>query len=131
MTMMTEKMTSVRALTYVLTSCDLPADVAAKLTAMKEQLEKRSHSKSSKPSKQSIAAEGMRSDVLTVLGTLTDAAGASDVLLAGVSAGLLAADTSLMKVTAALTALVKAGTVQRDKVKGKMVYTLVTGEEQE
>lgn len=36
-----------------------------------------------------------------------------------------------MKVTAALTALVKAGTVQRDKVKGKMIYTLVTGEEQE
>lgn len=50
--MTTEKMTYVRALSYVLTNChDLPADVAEKLESLRAQTEKR-NATDKKPSKQ-------------------------------------------------------------------------------
>ena len=59
------KMTQKNALAYVLDNCELPTDVAEKLSGMKAQLEKRSSgSATRKPTKTQIANEGFKQVIL-------------------------------------------------------------------
>lgn len=61
------KMTYVAALNFVLsTVTDLPADVAEKLTALRDQTEKR-NSADRKPTKAQLANEGLKAKVMAVL----------------------------------------------------------------
>ena len=59
MTNKTEKMTNRKALTYCIDNCDLPADVAEKLTAMVAALDKKSTAERKPTAKQS-ENEGVR-----------------------------------------------------------------------
>lgn len=61
------KMTYVAALNYVLTNvADLPADVTERLTALRDQTEKR-NSADRKPTKKQTEAEGLKEIVLEAL----------------------------------------------------------------
>lgn len=65
--MTTEKMTYVRALSYVLTNChDLPTDVAEKLESLREQTEKR-NATDKKPSKQKQANIDLSASLLALM----------------------------------------------------------------
>jgi hypothetical protein len=61
-----DKMTNVKALAYVLASCDLPSDVAEKLTNIKASYEKKS-SGERKPTERQIANQGIQQDILEVM----------------------------------------------------------------
>jgi hypothetical protein len=97
------KMTYVAALSYVLTNvADLPDDVVEKLTALKEQTEKR-NSADRKPTKAQLANEGLKAKVLAVL----TAEPATVTELMGRDAELNA--LSNQKVAALVNALVRDG----------------------
>lgn len=55
--MMNEKVTYVSALSYVLSNCSLPIEIAEKLTALKNQTEKRNTAERKPTAKQRAAAE--------------------------------------------------------------------------
>lgn len=98
---MTEKMTYTKALETVLTTVEMSDEVREKLEALKVQLEKRSASKSTKPTKaQREAAEFTEA----VYGALTE-----EPVRCGAVAEAMG--VSGQKVSAALTKLVKAGRV--------------------
>jgi DNA-binding transcriptional regulator GbsR (MarR family) len=99
---MTEKMTYTKALESVL-SMELTAEVREKLEALKTQLEKRSASKSTKPTKAQREAAEFTESVYTAL------AGHAEPMRCGDLATELG--VSGQKVSAALSKLVKAGTV--------------------
>jgi hypothetical protein len=61
-----DKMTNVKALAYVLTNCEIPADVAEKLTNIKASYEKKS-SGERKPTERQVANKGIQSDILEVM----------------------------------------------------------------
>jgi hypothetical protein len=61
-----DKMTNVKALAYVLTNCEIPADVAEKLTNIKTSYEKKS-SGERKPTERQVANKGIQSDILEVM----------------------------------------------------------------
>ena len=52
---MANKMTNVKALAYVLENCEVPAEVAEKLTAIKGSYEKRASRKPNGPTKAQVA----------------------------------------------------------------------------
>lgn len=96
---MTEKMTYTKALESVL-SMELSAEVAEKLEALKAQLEKRSASKSTKPTKAQREAAEFTESVFTALSECTEAKRCGELAeMLGVSG---------QKVSAALSKLVKA-----------------------
>jgi hypothetical protein len=61
-----DKMTNVKALAYVLANCEIPADVAEKLTNIKTSYEKKS-SGERKPTERQVANKGIQSDILEVM----------------------------------------------------------------
>ena len=112
------KMTYVAALNYVLTNCaDLPADVAEKLTALKEQTEKR-NSAERKPTKAQVANEGLKAVVLSVL----TAEPATVTELMARSADLAA--LSNQKVSALVNALCDEGKAVKTVEKRKSYFAL-------
>ena len=99
---MTEKMTYTKALESVL-SLELTVEVREKLEALKTQLEKRSASKSTKPTKAQRETAEFTQSVYTALACHAEPARCGDLATElGVSG---------QKVSAALSKLVKAGTV--------------------
>ena len=97
------KMTYVAALNYVLTNvADLPADVAEKLTALKEQTEKR-NSAERKPTKAQQANEVLKDKVLAVL--TADPATVTEIMAKDAELAAL----SNQKVSALVNALVRDG----------------------
>lgn len=98
----TTKTTYVSALSFVLTNCELPAEIAEKLTALKEQQEKR-NSADRKPTKAQKEAEVLKEQVMEVLTadpcTVTELMARSEVL----------STLSNQKVSALVNALVKDG----------------------
>lgn len=64
--MATERMTTVKALDYVLANCDVPADVLEKLEHMKEQALKKSNSPR-KPSTKQIENDAIRESIMAFL----------------------------------------------------------------
>lgn len=101
--MTNSKMTYVAALSYVLTNCtDLPTEVAEKLTALKEQTEKR-NSAERKPTKAQVANEELKGVVLSVLST--EPATVSELMTKDARLAAL----SNQKVSALVNALVREG----------------------
>ena len=120
-------MTKASALDYVLTNCQLPADVAEKLTAMRTQLAN-SAATPSKPTATQRENADLKDAMLTML-----AANLAPQTVAEVwqntpeLANFKGADGKAMtsqRVTALLTQLVKDGKVEREVVKGKAYFFL-------
>lgn len=117
---MTNKMTNVKALAYVLENCELPEDVQGKLTAIKASYEKRNNTnKPHAPTKvqreNAVLAEKIASAM--VAGETyytTDIENLVDELHGA----------SSQKVTGVMRGLLKAQKVTVTKEKGKSVYTL-------
>jgi hypothetical protein len=109
-------LTYVDALNVAL-SADLPEDVKAKLTALRDQTAKR-NSAERKPTKAQVANEALKEQVLAVLttenATVTDIMGKSDALSA----------LSNQKVSALVNALVEDGKAVKEVLKRKSYFRL-------
>lgn len=108
------KMTYVNALDFVLsTYADMPAEVAEKLTALRDAQVKRNATKSDKPTKAQVANMGVKDNILTFLSDKS-----------GVRCGEIAAelDISSQKCAALLTQLVRDAKVV--KFEGEKRVTL-------
>lgn len=118
-------MTKASALDYVLTNCQLPADVAEKLTAMRVQLANRAATPSKPTATQRVNAD-LKDAMLAALMVNTAPQTVSEVWQNTPElANFKGADGKSMtsqRVTALLTQLVKEGKVEREVVKGKAYF---------
>ena len=116
---MADKMTNVKALTYALENCELPAEVAEKFEAMKASFEKRAASKSGKPSKAQLEAMAVAEKVAEAMtfGEVYEWKGIAELLPDGEK-------RTAQRVTALMKRLIDSGRVTKAEVKGKMTYTL-------
>ena len=107
-----EKITNVKALSIVLDTCELSAEVRAKLETMKSQFEKK-NSAEKKPTATQIANEGIKSVILETLGngslTITEMQKLNSEL----------AELSNQKISALLKQMVENGSVVREEIKRK------------
>ena len=107
-----EKITNVKALSIVLDTCELSAEVRAKLEKMKIQFEKK-NSAEKKPTATQIANEGIKSVILEVIGdsslTITEMQKINGEL----------AELSNQKISALLKQMVESGSVVREEIKRK------------
>ena len=112
------KMTNSKALAYILDSCgsSLPADVLAKIEAMKLAIDKKSNAER-KPTATQIANEGIKDAILAVLSdtgiTVTELQKSSDAL----------AEYSNQRLSALLRQMVEAGKAVRCEIKGKAYFS--------
>lgn len=115
---MTERMTNVKAIAYVIENCEVPQEVAEKLAKMKASFEKKS-SGERKPTKTQTENEGLKSAILNHMET--------DVLysigqLAKEVPELIAVNASGQKVSALVKQLKDAGLVVRVEEKRKAFF---------
>ena len=107
-----EKITNVKALSIVLDTCELSAEVRAKLEKMKSQFEKK-NSAEKKPTATQIANEGIKSVILETIGngslTITEMQKINSEL----------AELSNQKISALLKQMVESGSVVREEIKRK------------
>ena len=107
-----EKITNVKALSIVLDTCELSAEVRAKLEKMKSQFEKK-NSAEKKPTATQIANEGIKSVILEVIGdsslTITEMQKINGEL----------AELSNQKISALLKQMVESGSIVREEIKRK------------
>lgn len=113
-----EKMTNVKALSYILTSCDLPEDVKAKVEAMKASYEKKATAER-KPTPTQVENATHKASILAVLAdgnqyTISDLMKAVPEL----------ADLSNQRVSAIVRQLTLTGEVQRIEDKRKAYFKL-------
>lgn len=113
-----EKITNVKALEYVLENADLPAEYAEKLTKIKESFEKKA-SGNRKPTARQEENVKLQADIVEYIEGVGDAVTASEVLAQFADKY---AELSLPRVTAALTALVKAKSIDRYVDKKKAYF---------
>lgn len=110
------KMTYVAALNYVLTNvADLPEDVTEKLTALRDQTEKR-NTADRKPTKAQVANEALKARVLEVL--TADPATVTEIMARDAELGAL----SNQKVSALVNALVDEGRAVKSVEKRKSYF---------
>ena len=112
------KMTNVKALEFVLTNCNVPADVADKLTAMKASFEKKA-SAERKPTPTQQENTGYKAEILNLLAdgeqyTITD-------IMKGVPS---MANLSNQRVSAIVRQLTLSGEVVRVEDKRKAYFKL-------
>ena len=112
------KMTNVKAIEFVLTNCNVPADVAEKLTAMKASFEKKS-SAERKPTPTQQENAGFKAEILSLLAdgnqyTITD-------IMKGVPS---MSDLSNQRVSAIVRQLTLSGEVVRVEDKRKAYFKL-------
>lgn len=110
------KLTKKDALTYVLTHCEVPEEVAEKLTGMVEQLSKKATAERKLTKKQRESAE-RGEQVAEFLETATEPMTATAIAKA-----VFGEDATASKATAHLTKLVKAGKAIRTEVKRVAYY---------
>lgn len=107
-----EKITNVKALSIVLDTCELSAEVRAKLEKMKAQFEKK-NSAEKKPTATQIANEGIKNVILETLGnsslTITEMQKINGEL----------AELSNQKISALLKQMVESGSIVREEIKRK------------
>ena len=110
-----EKITNVKALSIVLDTCELSAEVRAKLEKMKSQFEKK-NSAEKKPTATQIANEGIKSVILETIGngslTITEMQKINGEL----------AELSNQKISALLKQMVESGSVVREEIKRKAYF---------
>ena len=112
------KMTNVKAIEFVLTNCNVPADVAEKLTAMKASFEKKS-SAERKPTPTQQENTGFKAEILSLLAdgnqyTITD-------IMKGIPS---MSDLSNQRVSAIVRQLTLSGEVVRVEDKRKAYFKL-------
>lgn len=114
---MTNKMTNVKALAYVLENCEVPADVAERFTAMKASLEKKATRKPTGPSKAQIARMALAEQVFAAMESGVD-------YTCGDIAGLIPelAGATPQKVSPLMRML--GDRVNHTTVKGKAIYSI-------
>lgn len=113
-----EKMTNVKALNYILTSCELPEDVKAKVEAMKASFEKKA-STERKPTATQVENAGYKEAILEAMadgGKYT----ISDLMKNAPALGEL----SNQRVSAIVRQLTLAGDVVRIEEKRKAYFQL-------
>ena len=113
-----EKMTNVKAINYVLENCNVPSDVAEKLTKMKEQFVKK-NSAERKPTANQVENAGLKTAILDFLAENKGAYTVTD-LMKSVSA---LADLSNQRVSALVRQLVEDGSVVRTEEKRKAYFS--------
>jgi DNA-binding HxlR family transcriptional regulator len=110
-----EKMTNVKALNFVLSNCDLSAEVREKIEKMKIQFEKK-NSAEKKPTATQIANEGIKTVILDTLGngslTITELQKLNSEL----------AELSNQKISALLKQMIADGLVVREEIKRKAFF---------
>ena len=111
---MTEKMTYVKAVEYVLGECELPEDVRERLTAMHESLVKRATAER-KPTKKQVAAAEARDSIPAVM--------EQGKLYTATEIGKLFGE-SAQWASPKLSALVDAGVLVRTMDKRKSYFSL-------
>lgn len=110
-----KKMTYVSALSFVLSNCDLPEDVASKLDMLRAQQEKR-NSAEKKPTKTQLANETLAEQVFEVVCAAGHPVTVSEVLELG------ALNMSNQKCSALMKKLVDAGRVVKTMEKRKAYF---------
>ena len=121
-------MTKVSALDYVLSNCQLPADVAEKLTAMRTQLANRA-STPSKPTATQVENATLKVAMLETLANSDRPLTVAEVWENTAQLAEYNTDGKRMtsqRVTALMTQLVKENAVVRDVVKGKAYFAPAT-----
>ena len=113
-----EKMTNVKAINYVLENCNVPSDVAEKLTKMKDQFVKK-NSAERKPTANQVENAGLKTAILDFLAENKGAYTVTD-LMKSVSA---LADLSNQRVSALVRQLVEDGSVVRTEEKRKAYFS--------
>lgn len=123
-----DKMTNVKALAYVLENCVLPADVAEKLSKMKEQTEKHNSAPHKKAEGESKVAQANAPIAQAIMEFMVEGEQYSieDFKSNVVNAHI--PDATTQKVRGIIAPLVKNGQIVGEKVKGKMMYHLATTE---
>lgn len=114
--MTTIKMTNAKALQYVLSNCEVPADVQEKIEKMLAQLEKKS-SVDRKPTATQVANEALGNEILSFLrenGKKTVSEMIKEIPACG--------ELSNQKVSAIVRTLSKEGKVQRVEEKRKAYF---------
>ena len=119
--MTTEKMTYVRALSYVLTNChDLPTDVTEKLESLRSQTEKR-NSTDKKPSKVQQANIDLSASLLALMVSSGESLTVSDWMAKGEQF----ASMSNQKVSALMRILESDGKVAKTTEKRKSYFKAI------
>ena len=113
-----DKMTNVKAINYVLENCNVPSDVAEKLTKMKDQFVKK-NSAERKPTANQVENAGLKTAILDFLAENKGAYTVTD-LMKSVSA---LADLSNQRVSALVRQLVEDGSVVRTEEKRKAYFS--------
>lgn len=113
------KMTNVKALDYILTNCELPQEVADKVTAMKASYEKKANAER-KPTPTQQENAGFKAEILSLLAD-GKAYTISDIMKAVPSVGEL----SNQRVSAIVRQLTLSGEVERIEDKRKAYFKLV------
>lgn len=108
------KITYSVALNYVLTNCDLPADIAEKLTALQTSVEKKSANK--KPTSKQVENEGLKTSLVEFLRGKSLTVG--EICKAEEFEGL-----SSQKISSLLTQLKESGAVERSEIKRVAYFT--------
>lgn len=121
-----EKLTNVKALEFVLANCELPSEVAEKVSKMKAQFEKKA-SGSRKPTKTQIENEGLKADILTFLASTDKGVTITDMLK---ECKALEGLTN-QKLTSLIHQLVDEKRVTRSMDKRKAVFSLASVEDVE
>lgn len=112
------KMTNVSALEFVLTNCEIPSEVAEKLTKMKEGFIKKG-SAERKPTATQTENEGFKAQIVEFLGTVEKAT-ITEIMKGVPSVGAL----SNQRASAIVRQLVLSGEVVRTEEKRKAFFSL-------
>lgn len=111
-----EKMTNKMALNFVLTNCDMPAEVREKLTKMLEQVEKKSNV-IHKPTANQLANDGFK---VAILESIEDKALTISEMVDTIPA---LAELSNQRVSAIVRQMVADGLLTREEVKRKAYFS--------
>jgi hypothetical protein len=121
---MSKKMSYVSAIDAILSGAPCEGEVRERLEALRASQAKRSASKSGKPTKAQVEAMAVAEKVAEAMtaGEVYEWKAIADLLPDGEK-------RTAQRVTALMKRLIEAGRVSKAEVKGKMTYTLVTGDE--
>jgi predicted Rossmann fold nucleotide-binding protein DprA/Smf involved in DNA uptake len=113
------KMTSKKALVYVVENCELPDEIREKLQKMLESLDKKNGNK--KDSAKKEENEKLKESIVDLIAQTTDENGLSATTILKL---LNNENLTVQKITALLTQLKDEGKVKRNVVKGKSMFKI-------
>lgn len=117
------KLTNSKALDFVLTSCDLPADVAEKLTKLKASIDKKSTAER-KPTATQVANAGFKGAIVDFLSACGERKTISEIIKECPAV----ADLSNQRVSAIVRQLKDEGAIVRIEDKRKAYFAVPSAE---